>query len=289
MFTQEDPTLTWGGGEGSHLTCNLLQLFLRELLFPQLLLLTLAHADNVVGLQVRVGEKALPEQAAPSAQDPRALLGFPPSPPSPADPSPTCRSCLKPVCRTGRNMPVTLTWSPGCTRRVFSPCTLTLMERGKLPTGTWSLCEQGEHRQRQTGESLPYPQAPKPSPGIVPSCSGWSTLRLVQSGGIRLLLVGGGSAHHPHPLANYKETRKISIYQATAFLPRTRQFGHGLNTGKQCRNSHLTPSGSQETGMHILWGQQKEWVSAGGASTIGFFCLPPPPDNHFQATVQVLS
>ena len=51
-----------------------------------------------------------------------------------------CCIARKPDFSSGRKTPVTWTWSPGTTRRVFSPFAITVIVRGILPTGTWSLC-----------------------------------------------------------------------------------------------------------------------------------------------------
>lgn len=53
---------------------------------------------------------------------------------------PTCVSCRKPLLSAGRKAPLMATWSPGCTRRLFSPSRTTGRQRGRRPTGTWSDC-----------------------------------------------------------------------------------------------------------------------------------------------------
>lgn len=57
-----------------------------------------------------------------------------------------------------RLTPVTLTWSPGEQDRVTSPRAITVIERGMLPTGTWSFCstqcKTEEHNDSQNPRTL---------------------------------------------------------------------------------------------------------------------------------------
>ena len=56
-----------------------------------------------------------------------------------------------------KDTPLTVTWSPGMACRVVSPRATTVMERGMLPTGTWSFW-MGKPVQQVTQPVTPHTQ-----------------------------------------------------------------------------------------------------------------------------------